>query len=376
MRVRCICLVLLHFYWAFSAVAWSLSRATNRRTVTLSPLRKLAGRKPGSRCSLCRERSLLLSVGSGADSMASTRNITIAKTPVAEGGGKTRLSTSRSNFTLRELQDSINLVDVIESQYQLDKFVRRGVDRATACCPFHNDHNPSLIIDTRRYKCFACGAFGNIFTFVQNYHNLDHPQNEMSFVQAVRIVRGVLLPRYQGYSAPRTIMPIRRQDGATRTQNSSIDISPRMLHRLREANMAAAAFYVDCLSRTYAGGARQHLFQRPSIAARPATIGEWCIGFAPDAYTLGTTWGKGSLVEHLRGIGFTPEEIVQAGLAKPTKRALENNRQRRNDNDSQDGKCPITSCLLCALTYPSYTIGIFVFGFNWIFMANIRNRWY
>ena len=39
-----------------------------------------------------------------------------------------------------------------------------------ALCPFHNDSNPSLTIDPRhqRYKCWACGAAGDVFSFVQH----------------------------------------------------------------------------------------------------------------------------------------------------------------------------------------------------------------
>ena len=37
-----------------------------------------------------------------------------------------------------------------------------------ALCPFHDDHNPSMSIseDKQIYKCFVCGAGGNVFTFV------------------------------------------------------------------------------------------------------------------------------------------------------------------------------------------------------------------
>ena len=39
-----------------------------------------------------------------------------------------------------------------------------------ALCPFHNDSRPSLDIDPQRqrYKCWACGAHGDAFAFVQH----------------------------------------------------------------------------------------------------------------------------------------------------------------------------------------------------------------
>ena len=28
------------------------------------------------------------------------------------------------------------------------------------CCPFHNDHYPSMKLNTTYYYCFGCGAYG------------------------------------------------------------------------------------------------------------------------------------------------------------------------------------------------------------------------
>lgn len=41
-------------------------------------------------------------------------------------------------------------------------------------CPFHQDKTPSLSIDTRtgRFRCFSCGAHGDMIDFVQQYHEV------------------------------------------------------------------------------------------------------------------------------------------------------------------------------------------------------------
>ena len=39
-----------------------------------------------------------------------------------------------------------------------------------ALCPFHSDKHPSLTIKNERYKCWACGASGDMFDFVQNLY--------------------------------------------------------------------------------------------------------------------------------------------------------------------------------------------------------------
>ena len=42
-------------------------------------------------------------------------------------------------------------------------------------CPFHDDTNPSMSVspDKQIYKCFSCGASGNVFTFVKEIDNLE-----------------------------------------------------------------------------------------------------------------------------------------------------------------------------------------------------------
>jgi DNA primase len=48
---------------------------------------------------------------------------------------------------------------------RLDKVRRRGEESWTACCPVHDDKNPSMQLDVKDRKllihCFACGANGD-----------------------------------------------------------------------------------------------------------------------------------------------------------------------------------------------------------------------
>ncbi|GAX27926.1 hypothetical protein FisN_21Hh276 [Fistulifera solaris] len=87
--------------------------------------------------------------------------------------------------------------------------------------------------------------------------------------------------------------------------------------RLRLAQLLAGAWFNHCLTQPVAGGARYYLLNaRPSFTAR--IVKQWGLGYAPDAY-FGS--GDTSLTEHLRSLGFTPLELVEAGLAVPTQRA-------------------------------------------------------
>lgn len=44
-----------------------------------------------------------------------------------------------------------------------------------ACCPFHQERTPSFHVDTGKgvFKCFGCGAGGDVFAFVQQLYGLD-----------------------------------------------------------------------------------------------------------------------------------------------------------------------------------------------------------
>lgn len=40
-----------------------------------------------------------------------------------------------------------------------------------ACCPFHDDRNPSMKLDNR-FHCFGCGADGDAIDFVAKLYGL------------------------------------------------------------------------------------------------------------------------------------------------------------------------------------------------------------
>ncbi len=52
-----------------------------------------------------------------------------------------------------------------------------------AVCPFHDDHNPSMVVSSEKqiFNCFTCHTGGNVFTFVMKYENV-------TFIEAVKIV--------------------------------------------------------------------------------------------------------------------------------------------------------------------------------------------
>lgn len=80
---------------------------------------------------------------------------------------------------IENIRTSANIVEVISSYLPL---TQRGKN-FFGVCPFHEDHAPSMSVSEEKqiYKCFSCGAAGNVFTFVKDYENV-------SFLESVKIV--------------------------------------------------------------------------------------------------------------------------------------------------------------------------------------------
>ena len=72
---------------------------------------------------------------------------------------------------------AINLVEEIISRADIvdiiGKFVPLHKSGANffGLCPFHPDSNPSMSVSPKKkiFKCFSCGASGNVITFIQRY---------------------------------------------------------------------------------------------------------------------------------------------------------------------------------------------------------------
>ncbi len=80
---------------------------------------------------------------------------------------------------INEIREKASIVDIIGSYISLEK---KGSDYV-GICPFHEDHSPSMHVSTKLniFKCFVCGAGGNVFSFVKNYLNVP-------YLEAVKLV--------------------------------------------------------------------------------------------------------------------------------------------------------------------------------------------
>ncbi|MEO3779544.1 DNA primase [Micromonospora sp. B11E3] len=166
-------------------------------------------------------------------------------------------------------------------------------------CPFHDEKSPSFNVSPARnvWYCFGCGAGGDAIKFLMD---ADH----LSFVESVErlAARAGIQLRYveDDRAAPRA----RPQQGQRQ--------------RLVAAHAAAVEFYRAQLTTAGARPAREFLARRGFDRAAAERYG---CGFAPDAWDL--------LTKHLRQQGFTHDELVTAGLSRPSRSGTLIDRFRR-----------------------------------------------
>ncbi|MBQ4010972.1 MAG: DNA primase, partial [Erysipelotrichales bacterium] len=86
--------------------------------------------------------------------------------------------------------------------------VERSGKSYKAVCPFHDDHDPSMMIsaDKQLFKCFVCGTSGNVFGFVEQF-------KKISFPAAVREVASMI-----GYDLPDDVYEEKRETEDPKTR--------------------------------------------------------------------------------------------------------------------------------------------------------------
>src|SRR5689334_11198052 len=79
-----------------------------------------------------------------------------------------------SEATLAAIKHAVDIVALVGEYLPL----HRAGSKFKALCPFHDDHDPSLEINPERqsFKCWSCGAGGDVFDFVKDYFRLDFPE--------------------------------------------------------------------------------------------------------------------------------------------------------------------------------------------------------
>jgi len=182
------------------------------------------------------------------------------------------------------VRDQTRIDEVVASQVAL---VNAGGGALKGLCPFHDEKTPSFHVRSAigRFHCFGCGKSGDAISFVQETQAL-------GFTDAVEYLAnlyGVALEYEEANFA-----------GDRPRQ------APELRTRILAANAAALEYFQNQLVTPEAAPARKFLADR-AFSRDAANLFE--VGFAP------TGWDN--LSRHLAGQGFTNNELVEAGLAKP-----------------------------------------------------------
>ena len=70
---------------------------------------------------------------------------------------------------------SASVIEDVISDYVVLK--KRGANHI-GLCPFHNEKTPSFTVSPTKgiYKCFGCGAGGNVVNFLMQHEKLSYPE--------------------------------------------------------------------------------------------------------------------------------------------------------------------------------------------------------
>jgi len=184
------------------------------------------------------------------------------------------------------VRDRSPIADVVGEYLQLRS---AGGGSLKGLCPFHEEKTPSFNVTPGKelYYCFSCAAGGDVIKFVQSIENLTFSEA----VERLAARAGVELRYEQGGYVPGQESSVRR--------------------RLIEAHRLAQDFYSERLRDDSAKSAREFLAER---AFGLDDVTQFGVGYSPAA------WDE--LTRHLRGRGFTDEELTKAGLARQGRRGL------------------------------------------------------
>lgn len=176
------------------------------------------------------------------------------------------------NEDINNIRNNANIVDIISSYINLEPKGKNFF----GLCPFHDDHSPSLSVspDKQIYTCFVCGNSGNVFTFIENYENVD-------FVTAVKTVADKI-----GY-------------------NLNVDVKKNTPNkRYYDLVGLANKLFINNLNSSLGNKAKEYLINNRKLDEK--TIEEFGIGLALN---------DNNLNKILLSKGYTEKEIVDLSLA-------------------------------------------------------------
>lgn len=171
-----------------------------------------------------------------------------------------------------EIKEKLDIVELIGSYIKIEK----AGQNYKAKCPFHNEKTPSFFISPKRnsFYCFGCGAKGDIFSFVEQFENVD-------FLGALRML------------ADKAGVKIRYEKDSHKDEKEKLFNCIDEAGKIFEENLKNNSEALNYLK---------------SRGLKEETIRLWRIGFAKDAWH--------DIEERLKLAGFGQKEMLACGLIK------------------------------------------------------------
>ncbi len=162
--------------------------------------------------------------------------------------------------------------------------LKRSGSNLFGLCPFHGEKTASFSVapDKGIYYCFGCHKGGNSVNFMMEIEGLSYPDA----VRALAKRAGIQVPEDEQYQS-----------------------RYRQQERLWALHKEAARFFHSQLLAPQGAAALGYALDR---GLSKGTIINFGLGYAPD------TWS--SLVDHLRGKGYTDQELRDSGLVTVSKK--------------------------------------------------------
>lgn len=179
---------------------------------------------------------------------------------------------------LEGLKSKIDIADLIAGYVPL---VQKG-SRKWACCPFHHEKTPSFCIDETKqtYHCYGCHTGGDAIAFVMEIEHVD-------FKDAIKM----LAERYH--------VPMIEFGKPDRDSGEKKKYKESLYSMMRDT----AHYYHANLIGEHGKPAMQYLIAR---GISPSTI---------TMFGLGYSLGYQQLIAFLRSKGYTPQMMIDCGLA-------------------------------------------------------------
>lgn len=186
---------------------------------------------------------------------------------------------------IEEVRMRSDIVEVIGSYVKL----KRAGSNYVGLCPFHNEKTPSFSVNPSHqlYKCFGCGAGGNVFTFIMEYEN---------------------------YSYPEAIKFLADKNGMTIAEgqmNEEEKKRENIKSSILEINAKAATYYYAFLKSEYGTYAYDYLKSR---GLSDETIQHFGLGYAGSS--------GAELYHYLKKEGYSDDILKDTGLFKIEERGI------------------------------------------------------